>query len=211
MIHAEAALEELREGNRRFVANEGKAAKGRPARRDEVVGVQNPIAVVLGCSDSRVPPELVFDQDLGDLFVVRVAGNVLGPAQVGSLDFAVDALGVRLVVVLGHSGCGAVKAAVEEHTGVSGPASPNLNGILEMIRSSVEDGPSREGQSRMASAVRANVRASVEALRGEAGPIQRLIQDAGLLVVGAEYSLETGVVDFFDGVPGAVEEGLACG
>jgi carbonic anhydrase len=206
MISAHDALARLRDGNRRFAAGvHGEGAATSLTRRDELVAGQEPFAVVLGCSDSRVPAEIVFDQGLGDLFVIRVAGNIVAPSQVGSVEFAAAQFSARLVVVLGHSRCGAILATLEELRQARENRSWNLRSIVDRIRPSVEallatelrhdpDGLVRE-------AVRANIRASADHLRHGSDVLERLIQEDGLLVVGAEYSLDTGLVDFFDGVP----------
>lgn len=209
MISAQEALERLQEGNRRFVSDlEGGNALTNQARRNELVADQEPFAVILGCSDSRVPVEIVFDQGLGDLFVIRVAGNIVAPSQIGSIEFAAERFGTRLVVVLGHSRCGAVLATLEELGRPTENQSPNLHSIVSRVRPSVEpllatdlrDNPDALVQH----AVRANISASANHLRHGSQILEQLIQEDRLLVVGAEYSLETGVVDFFDGLPAAV-------
>jgi carbonic anhydrase len=175
------------------------------ARRHEFAEGQEPFAVILGCSDSRVPVEIVFDQGLGDLFVIRVAGNIVAPSQIGSVEFAAERFGTRLVVVMGHTRCGAIQAALENLSEATGIRSRNMSSIVARIRPSVEgllatelkhdhDALARE-------AARANVRVAADYLRHGSEVLERLIRKDGLLVVGAEYSLETGVVDFFDGVP----------
>jgi len=204
MIDARAALARLREGNARF------AASGRPSaafatrdRRAELAAGQEPFAIVLGCSDSRVPAEIVFDQGLGDLFVIRVAGNIVAPSQVGSVEFAAERYHTRLVVVMGHSQCGAILATIDELRRPSSDQSPNLRSIVDRVRPSVE--PLLAGvrgvvtDTIVADAVRANTRASVDHLRHGSAVLERLIADQGLRVVGAEYSLESGRVEFFDG------------
>ncbi len=208
MITAIEALARLREGNRRFVASETSAAAlSSQARRAALVAGQEPFAIVLGCSDSRVPAELVFDQGFGDLFVIRVAGNVVAPSQVGSVEFAAARFGTRLVVVMGHSQCGAVVATLEELLGHTTSQSRNLRSIVDRVRPSVESllsGRREEDPDALVrDAVRANVRASVNHLRHGSEVLEQLIRTDGLLVVGAEYSLETGVVTFFDGVSDA--------
>jgi carbonic anhydrase len=204
MIPAVEALARLREGNRRFVAHRSTASATLDAdRRAALVERQEPFAIVLGCSDSRVPAELVFDQGFGDLFVIRVAGNIVAPSQVGSVEFAAARFGTRLVVVLGHSQCGAVQATLEVLQGRARPESRNLRSIVERVRPSLEtllSGPSVEDETLMRNAVRANVRASADHLRHGSALLEDLIRNDGLLVVGAEYSLESGVVTFFDGV-----------
>ena len=208
MISAAEALGRLRDGNRRFVDDQTTApALSSHTRRAALVGGQAPFAIVLGCSDSRVPAELVFDQGFGDLFVIRVAGNVVAPSQVGSVEFAAERYGTRLVVVMGHSQCGAVLATLEELLGRATNESHNLRSIVDRVRPSVEpllsDRLDREPDALMADAIRANVRTSVNHLRHGSELLEQLILKNGLLVVGAEYSLETGVVTFFDGVPEA--------
>lgn len=208
MLSARQAVERLRAGNDRFIAGRThRAAATDRARRAELVAGQRPFAVILGCSDSRVPVELVFDQGLGDLFVVRVAGNVAAPPQVGSVEFAAEQFGTRLVVVLGHSECGAVRATVDAMQRPGRPGSPNLASIVDHIRPSL-DGllqtePRHGAEALLRHAVRANVRAAADHLRRRSGVLEPLIGQDGLRVVGAEYSLQTGVVDFFDGVPEA--------
>ena len=174
-------------------------------RRSEVVSGQAPFAIVLGCSDSRVPAELVFDQGLGDLFVIRVAGNIVAPSQIGSIEFAVERFGTQLVVVLGHSLCGAIEATIEQLGRASHDQSPNLRSIVDRVRPAVEPlletELANEPEKLMKRAVRANIRASVSQLRHSSPILEQFIQRDRLHVVGAEYSLETGEVDFFEGVP----------
>jgi carbonic anhydrase len=196
----------LIEGNRRFVSDPaGRTASARSTHPGELAGGQNPFAIILGCSDSRVPAEIVFDQGLGDLFVIRVAGNIVAPSQVGSVEFAAERFGTRLVVVLGHSSCGAILATLEELARPTEGQSPNLRSIVDRIRPSVEGllAPSLrlDSESLVHHAVRANIRASANHLRHGSPVLEELIARDGLLVVGAEYSLELGKVDFFDGVP----------
>jgi carbonic anhydrase len=205
MLTAREALNRLREGNRRFVQNAGQAtALAGSTRRSELVEGQAPIAIVLGCSDSRVPVELVFDQGLGDLFVIRVAANIVAPSQVGSVEFAAAKFGTRLVVVLGHTRCGAIQATLEELRRPGETRSPNLRSIVDRVRPSVEGLLETElrhdDEALIKNAVRGNVRASVTHLRHGSDILERLIRDEGLHVVGAEYSLETGEVDFFYGL-----------
>lgn len=203
MISGAEALGRLREGNRRFVSElQGVAAATGETRRRELVAGQEPFAIVLGCSDSRVPAEIVFDQGLGDLFVIRVAGNIVAPSQVGSVEFAAERFGTRLVVVLGHSMCGAIEATLEELERPTEQRSPNLRAIVDRIRPALEGlleaGLGGDKDALAHFAVRANIRASVDHLRHGSEILERLIQEDGLVVVGAEYSLETGVVDFLD-------------
>jgi len=206
MIPAREALQRLREGNLRFVAGkQGAETSTGQRRRDELVGGQQPFAIILGCSDSRVPAEIVFDQGLGDLFVIRVAGNIVAPSLVGSVEFAAKQCRTRLVVVMGHSNCGAILATLEELERPEESPSENLLSIVNRIRPSVETLFETElrndHEALVHHAVRANIRESVNHLRHGSETLEQLIEEEGLLVVGAEYSLETGVVDFFDGLP----------
>jgi carbonic anhydrase len=200
------SLERLLEGNRRFVANQSTASTASThARRATLLTGQEPFAIVLGCSDSRVPAELVFDQGFGDLFVIRVAGNIVAPSQVSSVEFAAVRFSTRLVVVMGHTQCGAVQATLEQLLGQATTQAWNLRSIVDRVRPSVETllaaGRDRDPEALMREAVRANVRAAADHLRHGSQLLEQLIRDDGLLVVGAEYSLESGVVTFFDGVP----------
>jgi carbonic anhydrase len=168
---------------------------------------QEPLAVVLGCSDSRVPPEMVFDQGLGELFVIRVAGNIVTPSQIGSVEYAAEQLGTRLVVVLGHSGCGAILTTLKELANPSEALSLNVRSIVDLIRPSIEGllktASGTISDETVSQTVRANIRASANQLRHGSEILEQLVREAGLLIVGAEYSLESGVVEFFDGVPEA--------
>jgi carbonic anhydrase len=206
MILAREALALLQEGNRRFVSDiSNRDADTGRARRLKLAASQEPFAAILGCSDSRVPVEIVFDQGLGDLFVIRVAGNIVAPSLIGSVEFAAEQFGTRLVVVLGHTKCGAIEATLQQLQRPAANQSHNLHSIVDLIRPSVEGLLVTELRHDLHAlgreAVRANIRASVRHLRHGSDIIEQLIQNAGLLVVGAEYSLETGVVDFFDGMP----------
>lgn len=199
-IPANEALERLRAGNRRFVDGTRTSTAQLSAQARGSSLEQRPFAIILGCSDSRVPAEMVFDQGLGDLFVIRVAGNIVAPSQVGSVEFAANAFGTRLVVVMGHSHCGAVAATLAELRNPS-EQSRNIRSIVDRIRPSVESLARTELRNDpvalAAEAVRANVRASVNQLRHGSEILETLIARDGLRVVGAEYSIESGVVDFF--------------
>lgn len=201
MISATDALLELREGNRRFVAGEvDTESMANRTHQADLSGGQSPFAIVLACSDSRVPVELVFDQGFGDLFVIRVAGNVVAPSQIGSIEFAAGQFGTKLVVVLGHSNCGAVIATLKELSLEQTHRSPNLRAIVDRVRPAVEpliDAYKDSDESALtAAAVRANVRASVEQLSRGSVILEQLIDDGKLTIVGAEYSIETGKVGF---------------
>jgi carbonic anhydrase len=202
MLTALEALARLQEGNRRFVANQTGPEPLVLAKRAALAAGQEPFAIILGCSDSRVPAELVFDQGFGDLFVIRVAGNIVAPSQVGSVEFAASRFGTRLVVVLGHSGCGAIIATLEEVTGHATNQSRNLRSIVDRVRPSIETLLSGhrnlDSETLIREAVRANVRVSVDHLRHGSALLEQLSRSDGLKVVGAEYSLETGAVTFFD-------------
>ncbi|MBW2421932.1 MAG: carbonic anhydrase [Deltaproteobacteria bacterium] len=205
MISAHEALERLREGNRRFASGMPRRNSHLPpAERARVSKAQEPFAIVLGCSDARVPSEKVFDCELGDLFVIRVAGNIAAPSQVGSVEFAAAKFGTPLVVVLGHSNCGAILATLEELEEPTEDLSPNLNAIFQHVRPSLEalleTEPPHDSAAFVRRAVRANVGGVANHLRHASKTLEHLIQNEGFLVVGAEYSLETGAVEFFDGV-----------
>jgi carbonic anhydrase len=206
MIPAQQALERLREGNRRFASNGRRSeAFADEARRRALAAGQEPFAIILGCSDSRVPAEIVFDQGLGDLFVIRVAGNIVAPSLIGSVEFAADRFGTRLVVVLGHTRCGAILATIDELRRPTENQSRNLRAIVDRVRPAVAPllatSPADDPDGLVRDAARANVRMSADHLRHGSAILEQLIRTDGLLVVGAEYSLDTGVVDFFDGVP----------
>jgi carbonic anhydrase len=206
MLSATDALQRLRAGNKRFISGSLSGdVLSSPDRRNRLVGDQKPYAIILGCSDSRVPAEIVFDQGLGDLFVIRVAGNIVAPSQIGSVEFAAELFGTRLVVVLGHSRCGAIQATIDALTGPAqdgGPRSRNLRSIVGRVRPAIESlvdsSAGLDPDTLMAHAVRANIRASVNQLRHGSEVLEELLQEEGLMVVGAEYSLDTGEVDFFD-------------
>jgi len=197
MLNATEALARLVEGNERFVAN-------RPAERSTARphAEQRPFAIVLGCSDSRVPAEIVFDQGIGDLFVVRVAGNVAAATQIGSIEFAAANFGTRLVVVLGHSRCGAVTATLDAVKSGRADSPGSLAAIVDRVRPTLEpllaSARDTAPEQLLGEAVRANVRAAADRLREGSSLLRDLIRDDGLAVVGAEYSLDSGVVDFFD-------------
>jgi len=208
MHRAISAYNNLLEGNRRFAAGEANSNNlSTEERRNQLLEGQAPSAVILGCSDSRAPAEIIFDQGLGELFVIRVAGNVVAPSGIGSIEYAVEQCGTRLIVVLGHSGCGAVQATVDELQRPQDSRSPNLQSIVDRISPSVQPlldaDVTDDPMSLINHAVRANVRASVRALKRGSPIIERWIDEDYLFVVGANYSLETGLVEFFDKVPGA--------
>jgi carbonic anhydrase len=201
MMTANEALQRLQQGNERFVSGVRSIdSLVKQMQREDFVNRQAPFAIILGCSDSRVPAELVFDQGLGDLFVIRVAGNIVAPSQVGSVEFAVSQFGMPLVVVLGHSMCGAVKATLEEIKRPSDQTSSNVLSIVSRIRPSVEllletdlhDDP----EHLLKAAIRSNTLASTNSLRHGSQMLEQLILEDRLAIVAAEYSLETGVVEF---------------
>ena len=206
MISASESLQRLRDGNARFAANvRGLESFLTQERRAELAGGQAPHAIILGCSDSRVPVEIVFDQGLGDLFVIRVAGHIVAPSLVGSVEYAAECFATRLVVVLGHSRCGAVNATLDELQRPAENQSRNLRAIVDRVRPSVAALLStdlrHDREALVEQAVRANIRASADHLRHGSEVLEELIARDGLLVVGAEYFVETGRVEFFDGVP----------
>ena len=204
-LKAREAFKRLKEGNQRFTGSMTGDAEMQGATRPKLSKATDPFAIILGCSDARVPAEIIFDSGLGDLFVIRVAGNIIAPSLVGSVEFAAERMGTRLVVVLGHTQCGAIAATIEALESPNAGASGNLLAIVDRVRPSVQglfETELRKDRNALSrAAVRANIRASANHLRHGSHVLEQLIEEDGLLVVGAEYSLDTGVVDFFDGVP----------
>jgi carbonic anhydrase len=201
---AESALRKLVSGNHRFVNDvRSLASFASSADRRALAAAQAPFAVVLSCSDSRVPAEIVFDQGLGSLFVVRVAGNVVAPSLVGSIEYAVHSFGTPLVLVMGHTGCGAVKATIEHlRAGASSTSSENVLDIVERISPAVAPlVAGADPAELLARATQANVRASVAQLQRASDLLAERVASGELLIVGAEYSLETGVVALLDHEP----------
>ncbi|MDV2467650.1 carbonic anhydrase [Acinetobacter chinensis] len=203
MLTAEEALERLKQGNLRFAKEETNSSKFLThQQRNDMVGSQEPFAIILGCSDSRVPAEMVFDQGFGDLFVIRVAGNIVAPSQVGSVEFAAESFGCPIVVVLGHTHCGAISSTIKALKNPETPSSANLMSIVNRVRPSVEILLQTELKDDLEKlsmhAVKSNVFASVNQLRHGSAVLENLIEQGKLKVVGAEYSLETGEVLFYD-------------
>lgn len=203
MLTAQEALDRLKAGNQRFMKGETtNHTLVSHQERVEMAEGQNPFAIILGCSDSRVPAEMVFDQGLGDLFVIRVAGNVVAPSQVGSVEFAAERYDCAVVVVLGHSHCGAIQATVDTLLNPENPPSDNLMSIVNRVRPSVEillqTDLKHDHNKLCMHAIRSNVFASVNQLRHGSAVLESLIAKGKMIVVGAEYSLETGEVNFFD-------------
>lgn len=202
MITANDALARLMAGNKRFTSNvrdvDALASHG---QRGQWVHDKQPFAIILGCSDARVPAEIIFDQGMGDLFVIRVAGNIVAPSLLGSVEFSAVQHQCRLVVVLGHTHCGAIKATVNELKQPTANRSPNLQSIVNRIQPSVqtllEAGLENDESELVKLAVRANIRSSVAHLRHGSQVLEECIANDGLHVIGAEYSLETGIVEFF--------------
>ncbi|MBS9777377.1 MAG: carbonic anhydrase [Gammaproteobacteria bacterium] len=207
------ALKRLKEGNKRFVSGDIQHKTLDEMAKIKMSGEQSPFAIILGCSDARVPAEMIFDQGIGDLFVIRVAGNIIAPSLVGSIEYAVKQFGTGLVVVLGHSQCGAVTACVEDILDKNPEAknqSPNLYSIVERIRPAVHtlaETPLKDDKEALVQhAVRANVRASVANLRYSSVILEKFISHGELQVVGAEFDLQTGEIDFFEGVSEMLDE-----
>jgi carbonic anhydrase len=203
MVSAAQALERLRAGNSRFVeGNLNSEILASPARRNALIIDQKPFAIILGCSDSRVPGEIIFDQGLGDLFVIRVAGNVVAPSQIGSIEYAAEQFQCQLVVVLGHSNCGAVTATLDQLQRPDENRSRNLRSIVGRIQPSVEGLLQTEvrhdPEQLLHAAVHANIRASVEQLCHGSEILEQLVQDGEIRIIGAEYSLKTGIIEFFE-------------
>jgi carbonic anhydrase len=201
MIDADQALARLKQGNRDFVEQNQARIEMDAQRRSELADSQSPFAIILGCSDSRVPAELIFHQGLGNLFVIRVAGNIVAPSQIGSIEFAAEQFGTRLVVVMGHSRCGAVDASLKQLQRPSEQRSPNLHSIVSRISPHIEallgdsDG---DEEALLQAAVRANIHASVQQLQHGSEILEQLVKNDGLKIVGAEYDLDSGIVNFFD-------------
>lgn len=202
MSAARDALQRLRDGNRRFVAAIANPNAATSARHPTLIAEQHPYATILGCSDSRVAPEIVFGTGLGELFVIRVAGNVVAPIEIGSIEYAAAKLGTRLVLVLGHERCGAIQATIDELRHPGSTPSPNLRALVDRVRPSVTpllasaapDDPAALSRA----AVRANVAAAVAQLRADSQILRELSERDDALIVGAVYSLETGTVEFLD-------------
>lgn len=206
------SLQKLKQGNARYLANQrDSSVTNSLENRHEHAASQQPFAIVLGCSDSRVPVEHVFDQGIGDIFVVRVAGNIATPTQIASIEFAVHNFGSPLIVVLGHSSCGAVVATLNALTEVETAAdsaeddavTPDLSSLVPSISAAIEPVVASAGgqQAMLNAAIRANVTYTANRLRTESPLLKEKMSTQTLLIVGAEYSLETGAVDFFDGIP----------
>ncbi|ELA08714.1 carbonic anhydrase [Moraxella macacae 0408225] len=200
---AEQALQMLKEGNARFVESL-KNPNATLLASNALTDVHDPYAIILGCSDARVPAEIIFDQSLGDLFVIRVAGNVVAPSQIGSVEFATEKFGTKLVVVLGHSHCGAVTACVETLINPEQYFSPNLQSIVDRIRPSVYNlheiytagGQAVDADELVARGIKANVRMSVSQLKHGSRALEDLVDAGRLLIIGAVYDLKTGKVAF---------------
>jgi carbonic anhydrase len=187
----ESALDRLKEGNRRFAESKMTALRRGSDQRASVSKEQHPFAIIVGCSDSRVPPEIVFDQGLGDLFIVRVAGNVVDDPSLGSIEYAVEHLGAKLILVLGHSRCGAVDAAVK-----GGNPGAHVASLVEAIEPAVEVAKRKKGGNLLAEAVKANVQRVVDELKGSWPVLAPEVHENKLTVVGGVYDLETGLVEF---------------
>lgn len=204
-VSAYEALERLRAGNKRFREGDHSIeALIRESRQQDFQNGQNPFAVILTCADSRVPVEILFDQGIGDLFVIRVAGNVVAPSLVGSVEYSAVVLNTKLVVVMGHSSCGAVTTTIKVLKKQSKVPSDNIRDIVERIRPATAElvETNLSDDELLARAIRANVRASTSHLRQGSPLLERLANEQELIIVGAEYDIATGNVDFFDFPPG---------
>ena len=202
-MNADKALKQLKDGNLRYIEAEINGEKiDRTVVQHEVLLTQKPSAIILGCSDSRVPAEAVFDQGVGDLFIVRIAGNIVAPSQIGSIEFACQQFGTQLIVVLGHTGCGAISATIGSLLGDPGEISPNLAAIVDRISPAVQpiistvDGDDREDI--LNKAIRANINYSAQQLESGSEILRDLVKQKKLTIVGAEYSIESGRVEFLD-------------
>lgn len=190
-IVIKGAMERLKDGNQRYMAAKMAGPRRGKEQRALVSKAQLPFAVIVGCADSRVPPEIIFDQGLGDLFVIRVAGNVMDDPGIGSIEYAVEHLGSRLIVVLGHERCGAVDAACK-----GGNPGGHVGSLVEAIRPAVEVARRHKGDNLLADAVKANVQRVVDQLKGSWPVLGPEVREEKIAVVGAVYDLETGMVEF---------------
>ncbi|MCH2061845.1 MAG: hypothetical protein MK183_14575 [Verrucomicrobiales bacterium] len=199
MISAQDALQKLREGNARFTSGPGQQAE-RPAFK--AIENQEPAAIILACSDSRVPPEVVFDQGIGDLFIVRVAGNIVTPAQTGSIEFAAEKFGSRLVVVLGHTMCGAIRATLDDLANPAPSRTENLHSIVDAISPCLSPliarSPQLSEDKMLREAMRENVHHSVRQLQLQSSILRKQVSEKGLEIIGAEYCVSTGSVNFLE-------------
>jgi carbonic anhydrase len=191
-VPADKALARLMEGNRQYARHKERHPDETPGRRKELEGNQHPFAVILSCSDSRVPPELIFDQGLGDLFVIRVAGNVAGDVEIGSIEYAVEHLQTKLIMVLGHEKCGAITAAVE-----GAAEAGHLKYLTSAIHPSVEESRDLPGD-RVHNCVLANARRVARQLRESEPVLKKLVQEGGVKVVATDYALDSGLVTLLD-------------
>ena len=187
------AMAKLKEGNGRYTSGNLQHPGQTTERRTELAKTQHPYAAIVSCSDSRVPPEIVFDQGLGDLFVVRVAGNVINDEGLGSIEYTVDHLGTRLILVLGHQSCGAVKAA-RETIAAKGKAPGHIESLVTAIKPAVE----ATAKDDLDATIKANVKNVVQALRSSTPILKAKVDSGEIQVVGGYYSLDTGAVTFLD-------------
>lgn len=196
-ITAEQAVQKLLDGNARFVSGNVEHPNQSAERRAEVVSGQHPFAIVVGCSDSRVPPEIIFDQGIGDIFVVRTAGQVMDDAALGSIEYGAEHLGIPLVVVLGHDSCGAVKATVE-----GGEAPGHIASLVEAIQPAVDEaakGMSETNEEELLNAsIDINVKNIVEQLETSEPILSELVEEGELTIVGARYHLDSGEVEILE-------------
>ena len=196
-LDPDAGLQRLIAGNQRFLDGTAQTRGGFDAQK--MAAPQKPFAIVVGCSDSRTPVEILFDQGFGDLFVIRIAGNIVAPSGVGSVEFAASQFGTRLVVVMGHTQCGAITASLSAIQSGQGPESRNLRSITDRIVPHIEPIARKgSGPETHRECVRANVRNSVDHLRHGSAILEELVMKQRLRIVGSEYDLETGRVTFFD-------------
>lgn len=191
-VTADQALAKLMEGNARYARDKEQHPDETLARRKELESSQHPFAVILSCADSRVPPELIFDQGLGDLFVIRVAGNIAADDELGSIEYAVEHLHTKLIMVLGHEKCGAVTAAVQ-----GGKAEGHLESLVSAIRPSVEEAGNLPGD-KVHNCVVANARHVARQIRESEPVLKELIQKEGVKVVAADYALDSGRVTLIE-------------
>lgn len=193
-ITADQALEKLKDGNARFVSGDVEHPNQSAERRAEVVSGQHPFAIIVGCSDSRVPPEIIFDQGIGDIFVVRTAGQVMDDAALGSIEYGAEHLGVPLVVVLGHDSCGAVAATIE-----GGEAPGHIASLVEAIQPAVDEAKKEASEEELLNAsIDINIKNVVDQLETSEPILSELVKKGELTVVGARYHLDSGEVEILE-------------
>jgi len=194
-VNSKQALEKLKAGNQKYVNSDNTPAN------HEYIAEQKPFAVVLSCADSRVPAEAIFNQGVGDIFVVRVAGNIATPSQIGSIEFACENFGSSLIVVLGHSGCGAIKASIGCSENGTDGLSPSLKSIVDEILPAIEpvlNNAEIKPAELLQASTKANVEKTILDITNKSSLLKGLVDQGNLEIIGAEFSVETGLVNFYN-------------